>query len=221
MARILIVDDEKEYRDVLREYAQKEGHQVFEAIDGMDAIEAVSNTNFDIIITDIAMPKLDGFSAVQEIKKIKDIPTIIISDRAEEYDKLLGFDIGIDDFITKPFFPREVMARVKAVLRRTNKNNKQVSTDGLEINIAARSVYIDGEKSELTPKEYELLFYLVGNSDAAVSREKLLTEVWGWDKDFYGDERTVDTHIKMLRKSLGKYRDKILTLRGHGYKIEL
>jgi DNA-binding response OmpR family regulator len=171
---------------------------------------------------DIMMPKLDGFSACKEIKKLKDIPVIMLSARGEEYDKLFGFELGIDDYIVKPFSPKELMARVNVVLSRRNNapsNNMEVMKfGGLEINISARSVTVDGVKADLTPKEYDLLFYLVHNRNIALSRDKLLSDVWGYD--FFGDDRTIDTHIKNLRNNLGNYRDYIVTLRGVGYKFE-
>lgn len=219
MAKILIVDDEVTIREMLKAYAEFEGHTTEEAHDGMSAVLMCRENDYDMIIIDVMMPKLDGFSAVKEIKKTKDIPVIMISAREDEYDKLFGFEIGADDFVTKPFSPKELYARVAAILRRGKKSNKRISSEGLEIDIAGRSVYVDGKKAELTPKEYELLFYLVNNAGVAISREKLLTDVWGYD--FYGDDRTVDTHIKMLRASMGKYRNKIITLRGLGYKIDL
>lgn len=221
MAKILIVDDEENIRNVLREYAEFEGHEVSEAVDGMNAVAMARENDYDIILMDVMMPKLDGFSAVKEIKKVKQIPVIMLSARVEEYDKLFGFEIGVDDYVTKPFSPKEVMARVSAILRRgkTQNTGKRIVSDGLEIDIAGRNVIVDGKKISMTPKEYELLFYLVNNADIAISREKLLNDVWGYD--FYGDDRTVDTHIKMLRASLGEYRNKIVTLRGLGYKIEL
>ena len=220
MAKILIVDDEENIRNVLREYAEFEGHEVSEAVDGMNAVAMARENDYDIILMDVMMPKLDGFSAVKEIKKVKQIPVIMLSARVEEYDKLFGFEIGVDDYVTKPFSPKEVMARV-AILRRGKTQNagKRIVSDGLEIDIAGRNVIVDGKKISMTPKEYELLFYLVNNAGIAISREKLLNDVWGYD--FYGDDRTVDTHIKMLRASLGEYRNKIVTLRGLGYKIEL
>lgn len=221
MAKILIVDDEENIRNVLREYAEFEGHEVSEAVDGMNAVAMARENDYDIILMDVMMPKLDGFSAVKEIKKVKQIPVIMLSARVEEYDKLFGFEIGVDDYVTKPFSPKEVMARVSAILRRGKTQNagKRIVYDGLEIDIAGRNVIVDGKKISMTPKEYELLFYLVNNAGIAISREKLLNDVWGYD--FYGDDRTVDTHIKMLRASLGEYRNKIVTLRGLGYKIEL
>lgn len=221
MAKILIVDDEENIRNVLREYAEFEGHEVSEAVDGMNAVAMARENDYDIILMDVMMPKLDGFSAVKEIKKVKQIPVIMLSARVEEYDKLFGFEIGVDDYVTKPFSPKEVMARVSAILRRgkTQNTGKRIVSDGLEIDIAGRNVIVDGKKISMTPKEYELLFYLVNNAGIAISREKLLNDVWGYD--FYGDDRTVDTHIKMLRASLGEYRNKIVTLRSLGYKIEL
>ncbi len=219
MARILIVDDEENIRNVLREYAEFEGHVVTEAVDGMDAVMHVRENDYDIILMDVMMPKLDGFSAVKEIKKTKDIPVIMLSARVEEYDKLFGFEIGVDDYVTKPFSPKEIMARISVILRRGKQRGKFVVSDGLEIDMAGRNVIVDGKKVVMTPKEYELLFYLVNNAGIAISREKLLNDVWGYD--FYGDDRTVDTHIKMLRASLGPYRNKIITLRGLGYKIEI
>ena len=220
MAKILIVDDEERIREVIREYAEFAGFEVDEARDGMDAVLKCRDNKYDLIIMDIMMPRLDGYSAVKEIRKDSNIPVIMLSARVEEYDKLLGFEIGVDDYVTKPFSPKELIARVQAVLKRSGTIKKElITSDGLVIDIAGRSVFVDGKEANMTPKEYELLFYLVANNGIAVSREKLLSNVWGYD--FYGDDRTVDTHVKMLRSSLGKYRDKIITLRGLGYKIEL
>lgn len=223
MEKILIVDDEEKIREVIREYAEFNGYEVAEAGDGMSAIGLCKLNDYDLIIMDIMMPRLDGYSTCKEIKKIKDIPVIMLSARGEEYDKLFGFELGIDDYIVKPFSPKELMARVKAVLSRKNHtaavNNMDVlKFGGLEINIAARTVTIDGTRVDLTPKEYELLFYLVQNKNIALSRDKLLSDVWGYD--FFGDDRTIDTHIKNLRNNLGDYRDYIVTLRGVGYKFE-
>ncbi len=222
MSKILIVDDEKKIRDVVREYAEFEGFEIAEAEDGMEAVKKVSEIDdISIIIMDIMMPKLDGYSAVREIRKTSSVPVIMLSARGEEYDKLFGFELGIDDYVVKPFSPKELMARIRAVISRANPvRNKEdiVKYKGLTINFTAREVLIDGEKISMTPKEYDLLFYLVKNMNIALSRDKLLEEVWGYD--FYGDDRTVDTHIKMLRNSLGEYRDLIVTLRGMGYKFE-
>lgn len=218
--KVLIVDDEDMIRNVLREYVEFEGGEAYEAADGMQAVTMCRNGDFDIILMDIMMPRLDGFSAVKEIKKIKNIPVIMLSARGEEYDKLFGFEIGADDYVTKPFSPKEVMARIHAVLKRyrDDVSGDIVTFEGLTVDMAGRSVYVDGEKAELTPKEYEILFYFVKNKGIALTREKLLMDVWGFD--FYGDDRTVDTHIKMLRSNLKQYRKFIVTLRGLGYKFE-
>lgn len=222
MYKILVVDDEVNIRRVVREYAEFEGNEVAEAENGMEAVEMVKSEDFDLIVMDIMMPKLDGFSTCKEIKKYKTIPVIMLSARGEEYDKLFGFELGIDDYVVKPFSPKELMARIKAVLKRNNVSESTVPEklvfEGLEIDIAGREVYVDGEKASMTPKEYDLLFYLVKNKNLALTRDKLLEEVWGYD--FFGDDRTVDTHIKMLRNSLGQYRKFIVTLRGMGYKFE-
>lgn len=221
--KLLIVDDEAMIRQVLREYAEFEGYEIEEAEDGMDAIKKCRETTYDLIIMDVMMPKLDGFSAVKEIKKIADIPVIMLSARSEEYDKLFGFELGIDDYVVKPFSPKEVMARVGAVIKRKTKideanKNEVLKFEGLEVDMKGRNVLVGGEKVDLTPKEYDLLFYMVTNKGIALSREKLLADVWGFD--FYGDDRTVDTHIKTLRSRLKDYKKFIITLRGMGYKFE-
>ena len=222
MARLLIVDDEQNIREVIREYSEFNGHEVTEAADGMSAVGLCKLNYYDLIVMDIMMPKLDGYSACKEIRKTKDIPIIMLSARGEEYDKLFGFELGIDDYVVKPFSPKELMARINAVLSRKSGASAPVSEvmtfNGLEINIPARTVTVDGKKVELTPKEYDLLFYLVENKNIALSRDKLLSDIWGYD--FFGDDRTIDTHIKNLRNNLGPYRDFIVTLRGVGYKFE-
>ena len=222
--KVLIVDDEEMIRNVLKEYVEFEGNEAFEAADGMEAVRMCRDNDYDVILMDVMMPRLDGFSAVKEIRKTKDIPVIMLSARGEEYDKLFGFEIGIDDYVTKPFSPKEVMARINAVTKRRNADKEEAKSDvykfeGLTIDMAGRNVYVDGEKAELTPKEYEILFYFVKNRGIALTREKLLMDVWGFD--FYGDDRTVDTHIKMLRGNLKEYRKFIVTLRGLGYKFEV
>ena len=221
--RVLIVDDEAMIRNVLKEYVEFEGNEAFEASDGMQAVKLCKENDYDIILMDVMMPMLDGFSAVKDIHKSKDIPVIMLSARGEEYDKLFGFEMGADDYVTKPFSPKEVMARIAAVTKRhkagaAGQKREIEKFEGLEIDMKGRNVYVDGQKLELTPKEYELLFYLVKNKGIALSREKLLSDVWGFD--FYGDDRTVDTHIKMLRSNLKEYRKFIVTLRGLGYKFE-
>ena len=221
---LLIVDDEARIRDLIRKYAAFEGYNVEEASNGMEAIEKCRQKNYDLIIMDVMMPELDGFSACREIRRKSQVPVIMLSARGEEYDKLFAFEIGVDDYVTKPFSPKEVMARIHAVTKRKaakkkEDENRVLKFEGLEIDMAGRNVYVDGEKAVLTPKEYELLFYFVRNQGLALTREKLLYDVWGFD--FYGDDRTVDTHVKMLRGNLKEYRKFIVTLRGLGYKFEV
>ncbi len=225
MYKILIVDDEIKIIEVLKEYAEFEHYAVDSANNGIEAIQKCNKNVYDLVIMDIMMPKLDGFSAVKEIRKTSDVSVIMLSARGEEYDKLFGFELGIDDYVVKPFSPKEVMARIAAVLKRRGSGNhsKEVRKDilvfeGLHIDMVGRTVYVDGQKAELTPKEYELLFYMVKNKGVALSREKLLQDVWGFG--FFGDDRTVDTHIKMLRSNLKEYRKFIVTLRGLGYKFD-
>lgn len=221
MAKILIVDDEENIREVVKEYAQLNGYEADEAEDGMQALDMVEKTAYDCVILDVMMPKLDGFSACKQIKKIRNIPVIMLSARQEEYDKLFGFELGVDDYVVKPFSPKELMARVKVVLDRSHKQDHEIlkyDNGGLVIDIDGRSVSVDGEKADLTPKEIDLLIFMVQHENVALSRSKLLEEVW--DYDYFGDDRTVDTHVKMLRHNLGKYRDHIVTVRGMGYKFE-
>ncbi len=230
MYNILIVDDESRIRSLIRKYAEFEGHTVVEAGDGMEAVRLCRTEEFDIVIMDIMMPELDGFSACREIRKLSDTPIIMLSARGEEYDKINGFSLGIDDYVVKPFSPKELMLRIEAIMKRTKRTetanrelkpqNRVIELDGgaLRADVTARIVYIDGERVEMSPKEYDLFFYLLDNRNIALSREKLLTEVWGYD--FYGDARTLDTHIKLLRKSLGRYSGYIVTLRGVGYRFE-
>ena len=228
MYHILIVDDEARIRSLIRKYAEFEGHTVTEAGDGMEAVRLCRKESFDIVIMDIMMPELDGFSACREIRKVSDTPIIMLSARGEEYDKINGFELGVDDYVVKPFSPKELMLRVEAIMKRVKNASAQISSPkneivefdggGLKIDLTARIVYIDGEKIYMSPKEYDLLFYMVGNKNIALTREKLISEVWGYD--FYGDARTLDTHVKLLRKSLGRYSSYIVTLRGVGYRFE-
>ena len=228
MYHILVVDDEAKIRSLIKKYAEFEGYTVTEATDGMGAVNICKEQDFDNIIMDIMMPELDGFSACREIRKFKMTPIIMLSARGEEYDKINGFALGIDDYVVKPFSPKELMLRIDAVMKRTNRNptetgrmlNSIVELDngGLRADITARIVYIDGEPVDMSPKEYGLFFYLLDNHDIALNREKIISEVWGYD--FYGDARTLDTHIKLLRKSLGRYADYIVTLRGIGYRFD-
>lgn len=222
MAKLLVVDDEKGIREVIREYSEFNGHEVTEAEDGMTAVGFCKLNEYDLVVMDIMMPRLDGYSACKEIRKISNVPIIMLSARGEEYDKLFGFELGIDDYVVKPFSPKELMARINAVLSRNASRESDtpqvLKFDGLEIDIPGRTVTVDGERIELTPKEYDLLFYLVENKNIALSRDRLLSDIWGYD--FFGDDRTIDTHIKNLRNNLGNYRDYIVTMRGVGYKFE-
>ena len=220
MYKILVTDDEDKIREIIKKYAIFEGHTVVEATNGMDAVNKVRQQDFDIIIMDVMMPELDGFSAVKEIRKKSDCPVIMLSARGEEYDKIHGFELGVDDYVVKPFSPKELMMRIDAIMKRTSKTEKRDLFEkvGLVVDFTARKVIVDGEEVSLAPKEYDLLFYMIRNKNIALTREKLLSEVWGYD--FYGDDRTLDTHIKQLRKSLGEYAAYITTLRGVGYRFE-
>ena len=224
MYHILVVDDEAKIREIIKKYAVFEGYRVTEAANGMEAIDLCRTEPFDLIIMDVMMPELDGFSACREIRRKSQVPVIMLSARGEEYDRIHGFELGIDDYVVKPFSPRELMMRVSAVLKRTAANvpatsdGEQVTIGDMVVDFAARQVTIKGENLNLSPKEYDLLFYMVRNRGIALTREKLISDVWGYD--FFGDDRTLDTHIKLLRKSLGDYADKITTLRGVGYRFE-
>lgn len=216
---LLIVDDEVCIREVIREYGSLEGYNVMEASNGLEALDIVKNKDVDVIIMDIMMPRLDGYSAIKEIREEKNIPIIVLSARGEEYDKLLGFDLGIDDYVTKPFSPKELMARIKAVYNRNNNKRDIFKYKDLSIDYLGHVVKIGDKELKMTPKEYELLEFFIVNQNIALSREQLLRNVWGYD--YYGDDRTIDTHIKMLRNSLGKYRNLIVTVRRVGYKFEI
>ena len=223
MSRILIVDDEFRIRELIKKYALYEGHEVDEAENGEQAVLKCKNNEYDIIIMDVMMPVMDGFEAVEKIRKSSTTPIIMLSARGEEYDRLTGFETGVDDYVVKPFSPKELMMRVGAVLRRTGadkkENNKnQFVYKGLVVDFSARIVTVDGQRVNMTPREYELLFYLVNNKGLALTREQIISKVWGYD--FFGDDRTLDTHIKLLRKSLGDYAGLIVTLRGVGYRFE-
>lgn len=220
MSKLLVVDDEFRIRQIIKKYAEFEGHIVEEAVDGMQAIDMCRKSNYDLIIMDVMMPELDGFSACREIRKFSQSPVIMLSARGEEYDKIHGFELGSDDYVVKPFSPRELMMRVNAIIKRSNSvtEKEEFVYEGLCVDFSARIVTINGKRIEMTPKEYELFFYMVKNKDIALTREKLISEVWGYD--FFGDERTLDTHIKLLRKSLGEYSKCIVTLRGVGYRFE-
>ena len=215
--KILIVDDEDLIRTVIKEYCSNSNYETEEASSGKEALELLKTKDYDLMVLDIMMPEMDGFTMLKELPVEKRIPTIVLSARGEEYDKLSGFDLGIDDYITKPFSPKELLARIKAVLSRTSKQMPtRYEGESLEINYSAHTLKIDNKIINLTPKEFEILTYLIKNKDIAISREQLLSNIWGYD--FFGDDRTVDTHIKMLRNNLGKYRNHIITVRGVGYK---
>lgn len=220
--KLLVVDDEARIRDIIKKYAVFEGYGVEEAANGMDAVALCRQRRYDLIIMDVMMPELDGFSAVREIRRGCQTPVIMLSARGEEYDRIHGFELGIDDYVVKPFSPRELMMRVAAVLKRSHRaespEGERAVIDGLVVDFSARRVTIDGAPVELSPKEYDLLFYMVRNRGIALTREKLIAEIWGYD--FFGDDRTLDTHIKLLRKQLGPYADRITTLRGVGYRFE-
>ena len=223
MDKILIVDDEQKIREMIKKYAEFEGFKTDEAKDGMEAVIKVRKTNYDVIIMDIMMPDLDGFSAVKEIRKTKNTPVIMLSARGEEYDRIHGFEVGADDYVVKPFSPKELMMRVAALIKRSKSAaggdaHEILRFEGLTVDFTGRLVYVDGAQAEMTPKEYDLLFYFVRNNGIALTRERLITEVWGYD--FYGDDRTLDSHIKLLRKSLGDYAKFIVTLRGVGYRFD-
>ena len=216
--KILIVDDEKLIRDVIKTYAEEENYECLEAENGLEALNIINKQNIDLIVLDIMMPKMDGMTFLESLKKEKNIPVIILSARTEEYDKLRGFDLGTDDYLTKPFSPKELIARIKAILKRTKNTPEDIyQYHDLKVDFKAHAVTIGDEEIKLTLKEYELLVYMLENQNIALSRNQLLNKIWGYD--FYGDDRTIDTHVKMLRNSLGKYRDLIITVRGVGYKF--
>ena len=224
MAHILIVDDEPQIRLIIKKYAEFEGYTVSEAADGKEAVNLLKSeiNKFDIVIMDIMMPEIDGFTAVKEIREFSSVPILMLSARGEEYDRIRGFELGIDDYVVKPFSPKELTLRIHAILARsahkTDSNHDYFCAEGLKIDYTSRIVTVNGERVELSPKEYDLLYYLVNNKNIALSRDKLISNVWGYD--FYGDDRTLDTHIKLLRKSLKEYNKFIVTLRGVGYRFE-
>ncbi|SHJ04896.1 response regulator transcription factor [Parasporobacterium paucivorans] len=224
MYRVLVVDDEENIRKIVRKYAEFDGYEVTEAANGMEAVMICRDADFDVIIMDVMMPELDGFSACKEIFKTKHIPVIMLSARGEEYDKIHGFELGIDDYVVKPFSPKEVMMRINVVISRNNKSaldkngHEILVKEGLEIDFTSRTVTVDGINISMTPKEFDLIFYLAKNKGIALTRENLIRDVWGYD--YYGDDRTLDTHIKLLRNSLGEYRKFLVTLRGVGYRFE-
>ncbi len=224
MKRILVVDDEEKIRTIIRKYGEYEGYEITEAKDGAEAVRICETQDFDVVILDVMMPESDGFSTCREIKKGKDIPVIMLSARGEEYDRIHGFEVGVDDYVVKPFSPKELMMRVKVVISRNQGKEKKQERDvfvkeGLEVDFTGRTVSVDGKRIDMSPREYDLLFYLVRNRNIALERGTLINAVWGYD--YYGDERTLDTHVKLLRSSLGEYRKFLVTLRGVGYRFEV
>ncbi|MBE6878762.1 MAG: response regulator transcription factor [Ruminococcaceae bacterium] len=221
MYNILVCDDEEGIRTLISKYAKYEGHNIVTAENGQIAVEKCQEHKFDIIVLDIMMPQLDGFETARQIRDFSQVPIIMLSARGEEYDRIHGFEVGADDYVVKPFSPKELMMRIDVIMRRVTAQKEQHETfkkDGLHIDFTARKVFVDGEETDLAPKEYELLFYLVKNKGAAVSRERLMSDIWGYE--FFGDDRTLDTHIKLLRKHIGQYSGLIVTLRGIGYRFE-
>lgn len=222
MARILVVDDEERIRDIIKQYLKFEGYEYKEAGNGQQAVDLFQKEPFDLVILDVMMPFMDGITALRILRETSSVPVILLTAKGEEYDKVFGFDLGADDYVVKPFSPKELMARIKAVLKRTSapesRKEKVYTYKTLQINPVSYEASINGQKLNLTPKEFELLTYFVSNKGVVLTRENLLNEIWGYD--FYGDSRTVDTHIKMLRNSLGEYRDLIKTVWGVGYRYD-
>ncbi len=218
--KILIVDDEDGIRDIIKEYCHSMNYETEEARNGKVALEKLKSNKYNCMVLDVMMPEMDGFTMLKECPKEYRVPTIVLSARGEEYEKLSGLDLGIDDYVTKPFSPKELMARIKAVIKRSNPEDNNIFTyKKLKVDKIGHSVTINNKEILLTPKEYNLLVYFIDNKNIALTREQLLTKVWGYD--FYGDDRTIDTHIKMLRNNLGEYRDLIKTVRAVGYKLEI
>lgn len=223
--KILIADDEERMREMIREYVSLEGYDIDEASDGVEALNMFKNKTYSLVLLDVMMPKMDGWTVCREIRKTSQVPIIMLTARGEEYDKLFGFELGVDDYIVKPFSPKELLARIKAIIRRSNQSGEGISSgttikyDGIAIELNSRNVYVDEKLKSLTPKEYELLIFFAQNPNKVFSREQLLNSVWGYD--FIGDDRTVDTHVKMLRENLGDYRKYIVTIWGTGYKFDV
>ncbi len=221
MAHILVVDDEKDIVQLVARFAQHEGHTVTTASGGLEAVALCKERDFDVMVLDIMMPDMDGYAVCREVRKEKDIPIIMLTAMGEEYDKLMGFELGIDDYMVKPFSPKELMARINVIVTRRNGRfdlGKMFSVGSIQVDRLGRNVYIDGKKIDLTTKEYDILMFFMENRGIALSREKILNAVWGYD--YYGDGRVVDWQIKLLRAKLGDKRDCIITLRGMGYKFE-
>lgn len=218
--KILLAEDEKNMRRLIVDYLKKESYVILEASNGREALELFERENIDLAILDVMMPELDGWTVLRKIREKSGIPILMLTARSEEHDELFGFELGVDDYITKPFSPKILTARIKSILKRKSDNNdNNLNFDGLIIDKSAHKVYVNNNEIIMTPKEYDLLIYLAENKEKAISRDKLLDEVWGYD--FFGDTRTVDTHIKRLRMKLGDKKEYVQTVRGFGYRFEV
>lgn len=218
--KILLAEDEKNMRRLIVDYLKKESYVILEASNGREALELFERENIDLAILDVMMPELDGWTVLRKIREKSGIPILMLTARGEEHDELFGFELGVDDYITKPFSPKILTARIKSILKRKSDNNdNNLNFDGLIIDKSAHKVYVNNIEIIMTPKEYDLLIYLAENKEKAITRDKLLDEVWGYD--FFGDTRTVDTHIKRLRMKLGDKKEYVQTVRGFGYRFEV
>ena len=218
----MIVDDESRIRKLIKDFIEQEEYSVLEAADGEEAVEQFeSNINkVKLVILDVMMPKQDGWSALRQIRQISNVPVIMLTARSEEQDELFGYELGVDEYVSKPFSPKILIAKIKAILQRTSpKEIEKKNYDGIEIDTEGRNITVDGKQVELSLREYELLKYLLDNENVALSRDKILNNVWNYD--YYGDSRTIDSHIKKIRHKLGKKGKYIKTMRGVGYKFEI
>lgn len=219
--RILLVDDESRLREMLKTYIAHEGYEIVEASDGREALELFRNQEFALVVLDVMLPHVDGWTVCREIRRTSTVPIVMLTARGEEYDRLFGFELGVDDYMVKPFSPKELLARMKAIIRRSEQGSEaleRLAIQGFEVEFSSRTVKVDGRELALTPREYDLLSFFVQNQNQVFTREQLLNAVWGYD--FAGDSRTVDTHIKTLREQLGIYRRFLVTVWGVGYKFQ-
>jgi len=218
MARLLIVDDEEKIREMIGKFAAHEGYETMLARNGKEALELFNQHDFDVVILDVMMPEMDGYETLKRMKEIRDVPCIFLTALGQEYDRIYGFDIGAEDYVTKPFSPKELMMRIKVILKRKGTDSSRIIVDGLVLDEDAHTVTIDGKRVDLANKEYELLLYLMKNRGNALTRQAIISKVWGYEYD--SDDRTLDTHMKLLRKDLGSYGSYITTIRGVGYRFE-
>ena len=218
MAKLLIVDDEEKIREMIGKYASHEGYETVLACDGKQALDEFRKDEFDLVILDIMMPEMDGYETLKRMKEIRDVPCIFLTALGQEYDRIYGFDVGAEDYVTKPFSLKELMMRVKVILKRDGKSSNRITVDGLVLDEDAHAITVDGKRVDLANKEYELLLYLMKNMGNALTRQQIISKVWGYEYD--SDDRTLDTHMKLLRKDLGKYGEYITTIRGVGYRFE-